>query len=309
VADSKRGPEAVTSDPLPPAGGSPDGVASAESNYDDESVKEIQNFLDSPKPSMPAGAFMTMPAGAFMTDDHRYYFNGEGPKPSVTTILEMLDKPALSTWKAQQAVKALYQNLRAHPNQLWTENEAVKWALAEVRKTRTNAASIGSGVHHLADMALRAPENDPKAWQVSEDTQPYIDAYRAFSDRYERSSFVSSEKMVWSLNGYAGTYDLLMMIDNELWLIDIKTGKGLYPEFALQLAAYRWADWIILPGNPQHYEMPNIERTGILHIRPELYPEGYSLIDIPITYKDDYIPFLGILEAYNWKERRKKLKQ
>ena len=42
----------------------------------------------------------------------------------------------------------------------------VKLALAEVRKTRTNAASIGSGVHHLADMALRASESDPKAWQV-----------------------------------------------------------------------------------------------------------------------------------------------
>ena len=38
---------------------------------------------------------------------------------------------------------------------------------------------------------------------------------------------MSSEKIVWSLNGYAGTYDLLIMIDGELWLIDIKTGKGL----------------------------------------------------------------------------------
>jgi hypothetical protein len=266
-----------------------------------------------------------------MTDDHRYYFNGEGPKPSVTTILEMLDKPALSTWKAQQAVRALHKGFStpgAEMHQM-TEDEAVKWALAEVRKTRTNAASVGSGVHHLADMALRASESDPKAWQVSEDTQPYIDAYRAFSDRYERSSFVSSEKAVWSLNGYAGTYDLLMMIPSEctcdpavtkvckdaehgkqqLWLIDIKTGKGLYPEFALQLAAYRWADYIILPNNPQTYDMPNVERTGILHLRPELYPMGYSLIDVPTTYTDDYIPFLGILEAYKWKQRRQKLKQ
>ena len=48
-----------------------------------------------------------MPTGAFMTDDHRYYFNGEGPVPSVTTVLEILDKPALSTWKAQQAVRAI----------------------------------------------------------------------------------------------------------------------------------------------------------------------------------------------------------
>ena len=31
--------------------------------------------------------------------------------PSVTTVLEILDKPALSTWKAQQAVRALYRML------------------------------------------------------------------------------------------------------------------------------------------------------------------------------------------------------
>ena len=94
----------------------------------------------------------------------------------------------------------------------------------------------------------------------------------AFLDRYSRSAFVSTEKAVWSLNGYGGTYDLLMMIDGELWLIDIKTGKGLYPEFALQLAAYRWADYIILPGDPTTYDMPNVDSTGVLHLRPELIP-------------------------------------
>ena len=36
-----------------------------------------------------------LPTGAFMTDDHRYYFNGEGPRPSVTTVLEILEKHAL----------------------------------------------------------------------------------------------------------------------------------------------------------------------------------------------------------------------
>ena len=163
-----------------------------------------------------------LPTGAFRTDDHRYYFNGEGPLPSVTTVLEILDKPALSTWKAQQAVRALHHDVRVAttPQTFGMDEDAVvKWALNEVRKTRTDAASVGSGVHHLADMALRASESDPTGWQTDESTQPYLDAFRAFTDRYSRSSFVSSEKMVWSLNGYAGTYDLLMMIEQELWLL------------------------------------------------------------------------------------------
>src|SRR6186713_951741 len=66
------------------------------------------------------------PAGAFMTDDHRYYFNGVGPVPGVTTVLEVMDKPALSVWKAQQAVRSVY-------GRLWSdftnEDQAVQWAL------------------------------------------------------------------------------------------------------------------------------------------------------------------------------------
>lgn len=254
-----------------------------------------------------------IPTGAFRTDDHRYYWNGEGPLPSVTTVLEILDKPALTTWKAKEAARAMLRACIAgvaNGLPFPEEEEAIRFALSESRKGRDTAANVGSGVHHLADMALRASESDPNAWQVSDETQPYLDAFRAFSDRYERSSFVSSEKMVWSLNGYAGTYDLLMMIGNELWLIDIKTGKGIdYPEYALQLAGYRWADYIILEGNPVRYAMPEIQRTGILHLRPDLYTEkGYELFDVPTDYTEDYIPFLGLVEAYKWRQRRVKVK-
>jgi hypothetical protein len=267
------------------AGGSPDGVAPA----------TVQSTV---KPWMPAGAFRT--------DDHRYYFNGHGPVPGATSVLEILDKPALATWKAQQAVRAVIEHYEQW--QSFSPDEIQKLALAEVRKTRDSSASMGTAVHHLADMVLRPPGSDPKGWKVDEGTQPYLDAYTAFVERYSASSFVSSEKMVWSLNGYGGTYDLLMMIDGQLWLIDIKTGKRIdYPEYRLQLAAYRWADSIILEGNPISYPMPNIERTGILHLRPDAgYPLGYRLWDIPITYESDYITFLGLLEAYKWKQQKVK---
>lgn len=248
-----------------------------------------------------------LPVGAFRTDDHRYYLNGEGPKPSVTTVLEILDKPALSTWKAQQAVRGLYRLYAEDGAADFSEDEAVKWALAEVRKNRDGAASIGSGVHHLADMASRASGSDSKAFQVSEQEKPYLDAFNAFTEAYSRSSFVSSEKMVWSLNGYAGTYDLLMMIGNELWLLDIKTGRRVdYPEYALQLAAYRWADWIILEGDPRTFDMPDVQRTGILHLRPDTYKAGYCLYEVPTTYDSDYLTFLGLLEAYKWKQLQRK---
>jgi hypothetical protein len=286
VTGNRKGPVTTTNtDPLPSAG-TP--AVAVSPDIQSQLVKSL------------------VPWGAFVTEDHRYYFNGDGPVPSVTTVLEVLDKPALSTWKAQQAVRAIW---RYEGEELadMTEDEAVKWALAEVRKTRTDAASVGTGVHHIADMLSRASESDSKGFQVSESTQPYVDAYNRFLDRYSRSAFVSTEKAVWSLNGYGGTYDLLVMIDGELWLIDIKTGKGLYPEFALQLAGYRWADYIILPGDPTTYDMPNVDRTGVLHLRPDQYPDtGYRLYEYPTTYDSDYMTFLGLLEAYKWRQKQEK---
>ena len=63
------------------------------------------------------GVKQILPAGVFMTSDHRYYFNGEGPVPSVTTILEVLSKPALVYWKAAETAKAMFRI--QHPSSIW----------------------------------------------------------------------------------------------------------------------------------------------------------------------------------------------
>ncbi len=38
---------------------------------------------------------------------------------------------------------------------------------------------------------------------------------------------------------YAGTIDIVCMIDKKIWLIDIKTSKAVYPSHELQLSAYK----------------------------------------------------------------------
>jgi len=156
-------------------------------------------------------------------------------------------------------------------------------------------------------MPSGASETAYKGFQVSDDTIPYLEAYRGFLARYSASSIVSSEHAVWSLQGYAGTYDLLMMIEDELWLLDIKTsGKGPYPEWGLQLAGYRWADYIVLENDPVLYPMPQIQRAGVLHLRPDLYLDtGWRLIEYPITKALDYRAFLSALELWRWRDSKR----
>jgi hypothetical protein len=139
---------------------------------------------------------------------------------------------------------------------------------------------------------------------VQPEARPYLEAFRSFLGRYSASAIVSSEKAVFGF-GYAGTYDLLMRIDGELWLIDIKTSKGYYPEYGLQLAAYSRARYIGLEGDPTQYPMPQVQRTGILHLRPDQYPDtGWRLVEYPVTDRD-YVAFLGALELWQWKSERR----
>ena len=179
------------------------------------------------------------------------------------------------------------------------------------RSIRDNAAKLGSSVHLLADMAPRASETDSKAFEVSPDAFPYLEAFRGFLAFLEAQGgkIISSEHAVWNhTEGYAGTYDLICSLWDETWLLDIKTGKGYYADYGLQLCAYANAEWIVLPNDPTLYPMPKVQHTAVLHLRPDQYAgpmsQGWRLVEYPTTDRD-YLAFLAALELYQWnKERR-----
>ena len=77
-----------------------------------------------------------------------------------------------------------------------------------------------------------------------------VGEYHLFSDQHE----------------YAGTADLIVRLQDKLWLLDIKTSNSLHTAYDLQLAAYATA-W-----NETHNE--KIERTGILWLKASTRSEG-----------------------------------
>jgi hypothetical protein len=87
-------------------------------------------------------------------------------------------------------------------------------------------------------------------------------------ERHYKPRFVMSEFTVWSdTYGYAGTGDLAFYLGDSLVLADTKTGKNVYWDTGLQLAAINGADFII---NEQGQEtpIPKFDRFAVLHIRP-----------------------------------------
>lgn len=252
------------------------------------------------------------PLGAFMTEDHRYYWNGKGPYPSVTTVLKVLDKPAVTRWYGREIGKAAWAQVTGlGPNgEAVTKfpggdvDDWVRFLEAQPREITDVAAKLGTSVHLLAEMEGRAGTRGT-GFDMPEEAFPYLEAFRGFLAflRAQGGEIVSSEHAVFSLTeGYAGTYDLLVKLPAAgLWLIDVKTSRGYYPEFALQIAAYGHAEFIALEGDPTPYPMPPIDRYGVLHLRPDTYTDtGWRLVEYPIR-DTDYLAFLAALYIYQWK--------
>jgi hypothetical protein len=251
--------------------------------------------------------------GAYRTEDHKYYWNGRGPYPSVTTILDVMDKPALVSW-AKRTVAEIAVNRWEEVGgyiQKVSADAAINWLKGLPDYQRDAAGKLGSSIHLWADIASRGAEPDSETFQPSDEERPYLEAYRGFLTWLEQHGrIVSGEKMVWSQDGYGGTYDLIVRFTCDchqgLWLVDLKTAKtGPYPEWALQLIAYGTADFIIIEDDPTPYPMPEIQRYGVLHLRPDLYEDtGWRLIEYPLI-PSDRMAFLGALEIWRWKQEKR----
>jgi hypothetical protein len=79
--------------------------------------------------------------------------------------------------------------------------------------------------------------------------------------------------------GYAGTFDLIAELpDGRRVLFDYKTGKsGVWPETALQLAAYRYADAYVAPDGT---EIP-MKDVGVTEAKAVwVRADGYDVIPL-----------------------------
>ena len=245
----------------------------------------------------PPQATAEPPLGLTRTADHRYSWRDNRSSggssvtniPSVTTILKVVDKSGpLTGWAKRETAACAVRNLDVLVRMRETggDTAAVNWLKTIPDFKRDSAADVGTRVHLFAEQLARGEEPDPTA-----EEEPFVAAYRTFLTEY-RPRVLAVEEMVCSLrHGYAGTLDSVAVIAGETWLLDVKTGTGIYPETGLQLAAYANADFIGRPGVPRRFRLPRASRFGVVHVRPE----GARLIE----YRVDRGTFAVFLEAKN----------
>lgn len=233
--------------------------------------------------------------GLWRDDHHRYYVDGQGPLPSVTTIVKVIDKSGpLMGWAKKEVAACAVRNLDKlkELTDQHGPDVARDWLKTIPDRNTRAKADLGNRVHEMADMMARglpiAP--DPEEYAL-------IQAHERFlADRSPR--IFLSECMVANLTlGFGGTFDFGAEIDGENILVDIKSG-ALYAEHALQLSGYDQAEFYGWPGSPDRMALPRWDGYALLQLRPGEDPP-YRYLRVDIT-DDTRAAFRAALDLHRW---------
>jgi len=264
---------------------------------------------------------------------------------SVTTIIGCLEKPALLYWASEQAALAAVASAKSLPTRIQEEGEdaVVKW-LRDARFRRPKGilsnASLGTCAHHACEeyaLTGHRPDNARLAEILRQEGGPRFDGIQAETavlnqmlDRFDnwlqrfQPSYQATEVVVYHPTyGYAGQTDAFLTVDGVRLIIDYKTSrdghdakgnpKTPYPEAALQLAAYRYAEGAAV-WRPRRIEqfrrryyllsdaerdraipVPEVDGGAVIHITPD-HCEAFTVRCDERVHE----AFLFVQEASRW---------
>lgn len=167
--------------------------------------------------------------------DERWYI--KEVRSSATELPELLYVPSV-TWICGHYPKGV-EFYKWLAQKGWDESQAIKAA----------AADKGSKVHDAISMILRGEEvridtkiMNKSTEQLEELTLEECDAILSFVNWRKE---VNPKILAWDVTvfsekyGYAGSIDLICEIDGVVHIVDFKTSKQVWPEYHLQVSAYK----------------------------------------------------------------------
>lgn len=252
---------------------------------------------------------------------------------SVTTILDVLDKPGLRHWFRNAAIDALlavYEG-RNPAGAYVLRDGAERIETTDRRKVRSyvgsrmyrrdgerSATQLGTDVHD----ALERWTLDGRRPGVDATVARYLDVIeRDFLGPFAPTFEAAEMTVLHETWAYAGTLDAIIVLDGRRYVLDWKTSdadlndngknKGPYPEAALQLAAYRHAElscWNAkrVTGGQRYYVIDPAARAAAVPL-PEIH--GGLIVQVsperarvhPVSCGRDVHTYFGhVLELASW---------
>jgi hypothetical protein len=217
---------------------------------------------------------------------HSYELDGGRPADGVTAVIRNgIPKPqfeessikktagyAIDHWEelSELPLHERYETLRR-----------AKW------QALSAAGERGTDVHKLAHRLAAGEEVRPP-----EELEPYVDSYLRFEKECGlREVTVETDAGPVALveavlgnrkHGYMGTLDTIaeleLLRDGLSWLLDFKTTQsGVWPESALQLAAYARGEFLLVGG--REYPFPKVDAGAVVWLRMD----GYDVVPVDIS--------------------------
>lgn len=211
---------------------------------------------------------------------HGYKLDGVR-MPGVTTLIkEGMPSPSLVGW----GIRTVSRYAAEHLDELWAMRgmgeEAIFEALRQSPYTQRNdAGTRGTKLHGFAERLMRG-ELIPDS-ELSPEIRPYAESLAMYLDEWAPVPVLQECAVASRRWRYAGTLDDVSDFpDGVRRVVDYKTGKGVYPEVALQLAAYKHAE-VYREGLGEELRLADLgisDEGYAVHVRPE----GYKVYPVHI---------------------------
>lgn len=169
---------------------------------------------------------------------HTQYRLKDGTRvPGVTTVLGILNKPALVSWAWNLGISGV-----------------------DYRKYRDATAEIGTLAHAMIanDLGAEAPDLSAYSQETIDRAENALISYYEWKKTQSIEPVMIEKPLVSERYRYGGTLDGLVYLNGKLTLFDIKTSKAIYPEMLHQLAAY----WMLLKEHDYSVRVAQILRVG-----------------------------------------------
>jgi hypothetical protein len=230
--------------------------------------------------------------------DRFYTIDGQR-LPSVTTILDIIAKPALAPWYAKEErryFETAMLEVLSRPGARDPEYvlAAVAQAVTGVKaadREKQKAAAIGTAVHAGIEWALRRQlgEDAGLAPHLPEAAAWAVESWKDWARSVTLEPLAIERTVYCVACGYAGTLDLYARVKGVLTVLDWKSGKAIYPEAFLQNLAYRHA--------ATRASLPSAQGL-IVRLPKHLDDPAWEVMPVPATLTLE--DFLAALRLWRW---------
>lgn len=232
---------------------------------------------------------------------HSYTIDGAKALGVTTVLSNGWPQPWMGPWSAKAVAQAAVD---MDPEDMAVLRRQGREAAIAVLKgapnrVRDTAAARGTDVHKIAERVAAGEEV-----AVPEHLAGHVDSVVKFLDEWQVTTLLQEVVVGSYKHLYAGTFDLIGELPGgQRILFDYKTSTSIKETTALQLAAYRWADYYIAGDG---LELPmteiGIDDTMAVHVRADGY-DVYPL-DTGVTVFRAFLHSLALARVYpdaqNW---------